>query len=311
LAKKISDELRLSPKTTNPSKILHFIAQGLSAENGNRLKAELDSYNFLSQISIQVKHPAWANAALKADPKLSTYFLDASPNAIALGIIANVVYEAICKQDDLFSEYNLTADSSHAIQDKIAKYRTLLPKEQLEFIEDGVFCFYEKTKNETINASGFHSLLNIYLHKLLPLISEKSKARAWWEGDILPTKSVGSENEFDQALKQLQANGITEKAKETLLFEAWSALLFSLEKNTSTPGKWSIDSALLINKKLNKLGWPLRGRNILLAKCFYKKTNTVVDFDLCSSWLCGLIIPDPEQMKIIESITENPVDIEI
>lgn len=259
--------------------------------------------------------PAWANAALKKDPKLNKHFLEASPDAIALGIVTNVVYEAICKEADLFSEFNSTPDNNLAIQEKIAKYRSSLPKEQLEFIEDGEFCFYGNTLSEKIKARGFSSLLNLFLHKLLSLISEKSKTKGWWEGDYSSIKLVDSENAFQHAIKQLQSNNIAKKIKDTLLFEVWSVLSSSLERDTSTADNWSvnsaIDSALKINKKLNKLGWPLRGRNILLAEQFYKKTNTVVDFDLCSSWLAGLILPDQEQMKIIESITEQPSDNDI
>ena len=215
----------------------------------------------------------------------------------------------------VFSEFNSTPDNNLAIQEKIAKYRSSLPKEQLEFIEDGEFCFYGNTLSEKIKARGFSSLLNLFLHKLLSLISEKSKTKGWWEGDYSSIKLVDSENAFQHAIKQLQSNNIAKKIKDTLLFEVWSVLSSSLERDTSTADNWSvnsaIDSALKINKKLNKLGWPLRGRNILLAEQFYKKTNTVVDFDLCSSWLAGLILPDQEQMKIIESITEQPSDNDI
>ena len=230
---------------------MHFIAQGLNAENGNRLKAELDSFNFLSQISIQVKHPAWANAALKKDPKLNKHFLEASPDAIALGIVTDVVYEAICKEADLFSEFNSTPDNNLAIQEKIAKYRSSLPKEQLEFIEDGEFCFYGNTLSEKIKARGFSSLLNLFLHKLLSLISEKSKTKGWWEGDYSSIKLVDSENAFQHAIKQLQSNNIAKKIKDTLLFEVWSVLSSSLERDTSTADNWSVNSAIDSALKIN------------------------------------------------------------
>jgi len=309
LAKKISDELRLSPKTTNPSKILHFIAQGLNAENGNRLKAELDSYNFLSQISIQVKHPEWATTALDEDPSLDQLFIDATPDAIALGVIANVIYECFSKQSDSFHELNFTAEDINTIQEKIIQCNTHLPKEQIEFIDNGVFSFSETENATPIKVSGFRSLLNLFLQKLLPLMLNKLQEKQ--KNDLFTpiVKLVRSENDFDLAIQEMLTAIVIRDAKDILLFEVWHSLSFDTDLPKAKLEKSSfIDSAIGINKTLNQSNWPLRGRHILLAEYFYKKTNIVIDPMLCQAWLGGSAMPNPEQMQMIDAISNNSLN---